>query len=105
METDTRSSDQSGPTREKTEFAKRNPYLEKLVPDAIENAVDAMIPDKFEKVRVRMINSTVLCFHQRSRYLSVCWGDSRVTLCQDVLLLSCCRQKCCKSSFVSHHYL
>lgn len=51
MDTATRPSDQSGSVREKTEFAKRNPYLEKLVPDAIENAVDAMIPDKFEKVQ------------------------------------------------------
>lgn len=50
METDTRPSDQSGSAREKTEFAKRNPYLEKLVPDSIENAVDAMVPDKLEKV-------------------------------------------------------
>lgn len=37
--------------REKTEFAKRNPFLEKLVPDAIENAVDAIMPDQLEKVR------------------------------------------------------
>lgn len=51
MTTDTSSSDQAKVEREKTEFAKRNPFLEKLVPDAIENAVDAMLPDQFEKVR------------------------------------------------------
>ncbi|WIA11152.1 hypothetical protein OEZ85_011291 [Tetradesmus obliquus] len=31
-----------------TEFGKRNPHLAALVPDAIENAVDALLPDKFE---------------------------------------------------------
>jgi hypothetical protein len=51
MATDTSSSDQTKDERDKTEFAKRNPFLEKLVPDAIENAVDAMLPDQFEKVR------------------------------------------------------
>lgn len=47
MATDISSNDQ---IREKTEFAKRNPYLERLVPDAIENAVDTIMPDKLEKV-------------------------------------------------------
>lgn len=37
--------------KEKTEFAKRNPYLEKFVPDAIENVMDAIMPDKLEKVK------------------------------------------------------
>lgn len=50
MTTDISSNDQ---TREKTEFAKRNPFLERLVPDAIENAVDAIMPDKLEKVCVQ----------------------------------------------------
>jgi hypothetical protein len=31
-----------------TEFGKRNPYLAAIVPDAIENAVDALLPDSFE---------------------------------------------------------
>uniref|UniRef100_A0A383WJQ1 Fungal lipase-type domain-containing protein n=1 Tax=Tetradesmus obliquus TaxID=3088 RepID=A0A383WJQ1_TETOB len=31
-----------------TEFGKRNPHLAALVPDAIENAVDALLSDKFE---------------------------------------------------------
>jgi len=51
MDADTSVKDQSTPGNDKTEFAKRNPHLERLVPDAIENAVDAVIPDKFEKVR------------------------------------------------------
>jgi hypothetical protein len=63
METDTRTNDQSAPVGEKTEFAKRNPYLEKLVPDAIENAVDAMIPDKFEKVQFRPLFQHGTGFH------------------------------------------
>lgn len=50
MSADAASTDQTKGGRDKTEFAKRNPYLEKLVPDAIENAVDAMMPDQFEKV-------------------------------------------------------
>ncbi|KAF6264216.1 Alpha/Beta hydrolase protein [Scenedesmus sp. NREL 46B-D3] len=33
-----------------TEFGKRNPYLAAIVPDAIENAVDALLPDAFEAV-------------------------------------------------------
>jgi hypothetical protein len=33
-----------------TEFGKRNPYLAAIVPDAIENAVDALLPDSFEAV-------------------------------------------------------
>lgn len=59
MELDTQPSDQQKP-REKTEFAKRNPHLEKLVPDAIENAVDALIPDRFEKVMVAWDPVTIL---------------------------------------------
>lgn len=51
MDVDTSVKDQAAPGNDKTEFAKRNPYLERLVPDAIENAVDALIPDKVEKVR------------------------------------------------------
>lgn len=44
--------DQTKPSGSKklTEFAKRNPFLAKIVPDAIENAVDAVIPDNVEKV-------------------------------------------------------
>lgn len=52
MATDASSNDQTEATKEKTDFAKRNPYLEKLVPDAIENAVDAIMPDQLEKVWV-----------------------------------------------------
>ena len=52
METDIQGRDQAAPDSNKTEFAKRNPYLEKLVPDAIENAVDVLIPDKVGKVSV-----------------------------------------------------
>lgn len=53
MKADTSSIDQQSKTqREKSEFAKRNPHLERLVPDAIENAVDALIPDQFEKVGI-----------------------------------------------------
>ena len=33
-----------------TEFGKRNRHLEKLIPDVLENAVDAVLPDAFEKV-------------------------------------------------------
>eukprot|EP00878_Enallax_costatus_P025754 GHUV01027581.1.p1 GENE.GHUV01027581.1~~GHUV01027581.1.p1 ORF type:complete len:197 (+),score=43.74 GHUV01027581.1:245-835(+) len=33
-----------------TEFGKRNRYLEKLIPDVLENAVDAVLPDAFERV-------------------------------------------------------
>lgn len=33
-----------------TEFGKRNRYLEKFIPDVIENAVDAMLPDAVENV-------------------------------------------------------
>ncbi|KAI8467262.1 MAG: Alpha/Beta hydrolase protein [Monoraphidium minutum] len=33
---------------DKTEFAKRNPHLEKFIPDAIENFVDKLIPDALE---------------------------------------------------------
>ena len=43
---DTAVADQAG----KTEFAKRNPTLEKLIPDFIENAVDAILPDALEAV-------------------------------------------------------
>ena len=32
----------------KTEFAKRNPTLEKLIPDCLENALDAVMPDAVE---------------------------------------------------------
>jgi hypothetical protein len=69
MELDTQPSDQQKP-REKTEFAKRNPHLERLVPDAIENAVDALIPDRFEKVMVAWDPVTILTRHCRSR---LCW--------------------------------
>jgi hypothetical protein len=31
-----------------TEFGKRNPYLAAIVPDAVENAVDALLPDSIE---------------------------------------------------------
>lgn len=51
MELDTQTSDQQK-TREPTAFAKRNPHLERLVPDAIENAVDALLPDRLEKVMI-----------------------------------------------------
>ena len=33
---------------EKTAFAKRNPVLEKYVPDVLENALDAVLPDRLE---------------------------------------------------------
>lgn len=36
------------PKHAETEFAKRNKYLAAVIPDCIENAVDALLPDTFE---------------------------------------------------------
>jgi hypothetical protein len=47
---------------EKTEFAKRNPHLEKLVPDCIENAVDKLLPDALEKVKIDRVRQLLACF-------------------------------------------
>lgn len=43
-----RTLDQHSQATPKTEFAKRNVYLAAIVPDALENAVDLIIPDRLE---------------------------------------------------------
>lgn len=41
-----------------TEFAKRNPLLASFIPDFMENAVDAMIPDALEAKMEKRAQST-----------------------------------------------
>lgn len=48
----------------KTEFAKRNPHLEKFIPDAIENAVGAILPKKWETKLERTAKHATMNFHK-----------------------------------------